>query len=215
MFGTSASTKLGNPVKLVAKYRPEHASIVETADAGRSVVQVNIHGFCWMRERQTAMRVSEFLSDRRIVFEEMMHPPAFTSQKLAKFLHISGRHVVKSILLKGPQGFFLAVLPAAQRIDLAGLGIHFGGPVRLANVQELCELFRDCEWGASIPFGRLYGLATILETSLASDAMIVFEAQRHALAIRMLCRDFVLLENPERLTFARDEIQPHPQPQAG
>lgn len=148
------------------------------------------------------MRVSQYLSDQRIAFEEMVHPPSYTSQKLAKYLHISGRQVVKSILLKGPRGFVLAVLPAVRKIDLARLGDHVGGPVRLATVQELYEQFRDCEWGAVIPFGRLYGLPTILEAAIAPDAIIVFEAQEHAIAIRMLCRDFVRLEQPERLAFA-------------
>jgi Ala-tRNA(Pro) deacylase len=162
------------------------------------------------------MRVSDFLLDQRITFEEMVHPPAYTSQKLAKFLRISGHQVVKSILLKGPQGFFLAVLPAPQRIDLARLVHHFGGPVRLATVEELYDQFRDCEWGALIPFGRLYDLTTILEASISPDALIVFEAQRHALAIRMMCQDYIQLERPVRVVFANeDNRRPHPRPQAG
>lgn len=161
------------------------------------------------------MRVSQFLADQEIVFEEMVHPPAYTSQKLAKFLHISGRQVVKSILLKGPLGFFLAVLPAAQLIDLSRLTTHFAGPVRLATIEELCDQLRDCEWGASIPFGRLYGLTTILEAAIRPDTMIVFEAQRHALAIRMMCGDFVRLEKPARVAFARESTMPQPRPRAG
>ncbi len=162
------------------------------------------------------MRVSQFLSDQQITFEEMVHPPAFTSQKLARFLHISGRLVMKSILLKGPHGFFLAVLPAPQLVDLQRLSGHFGGPVRLATVAELNEHFPDCEWGAVMPFGQLYGLRTILEATTPLDATIVFEAQLHALAIRMQCRDFVKLEHPERLHFACDRVVPdQPQPRAG
>jgi Ala-tRNA(Pro) deacylase len=149
----------------------------------------------------TAMRLSQFLCDQQVSFEEMIHPPAYTSQKLARFLHISGREVMKSVLLKGPRGFLLAVLPAAHRIDLQRLGGHFDGPVRLASVEELRDLFPDCEYGAVMPFGRLYGVPTILETTVPMDATIVFEAQQHALAIRMLCRDFVALERPERLHF--------------
>src|SRR5262245_41860343 len=145
---------------------------------------------------QSTMRVSQFLSDRRVQFEEMLHPPAFTSQKLAKSLHISGRLVMKSILLHGPQGFFLAVLPPARLIDLARLSGLFGGAVRLATSEELSERFPDCEWGASMPFGRLYGLTSVLEASVPLDATVVFEAQRHALAIRMLCKDYVKLELP-------------------
>jgi Ala-tRNA(Pro) deacylase len=161
------------------------------------------------------MRVAQFLSDQKIAFEEMVHPPAFTSQKLARFLHISGWQVVKSVLLKGPQSFFLAVLPAAKLIDLPRIGMHLAGPVRLATVQELNEHFEDCEFGALMPFGRLYGLTTILEASIPLEATIVFEAQQHAIAIRMLCRDFLRLEGPERLFFARDHKRPEHQPQAG
>jgi Ala-tRNA(Pro) deacylase len=153
------------------------------------------------------MRVSDYLSDQQIAFEEMVHPPTYTSEKLAKSLHISGRQVMKSVLLKGPRGFFLAVLPAAQLIDLARLSMHLVGSVRLAAVEELRERFTDCEWGALMPFGRLYGLKTILEATIPPDAEIVFEAQRHAVAIRMVCRDYVKLEQPERLAFARDRAR--------
>jgi len=162
------------------------------------------------------MRVSQYLSDQHIAFEEMVHPPAYTSQKLARFLHISGRQVVKSILLKGPGGFFLGVLPAAQLIDLPRLSEQMGSAIRLATVEELYERFPDCEWGALMPFGRLYGMATILEAAIPLDATIVFEAQRHAVAIKMQCRDYVQLEHPSRMHFALDRIKPEqPRPQAG
>jgi Ala-tRNA(Pro) deacylase len=162
------------------------------------------------------MRVAEYLSDQHVTFEEMLHPPAFTSQKLAKSLHVPGRQVMKSILLLGPRGFFLAVLPASQLIDLTKLGVYFNGPVRLATVQELGEHFPDCEFGALMPFGQLYGLPTILEATIPLDATIVFEAQRHAVAIRMFCRDYVKLEHPERLAFALDRTSPEQShPRAG
>ena len=162
------------------------------------------------------MRVAQFLADQQIAFEEMIHPPAFTSQKLAKSLHISGRQVVKSVLLKGPQGFFLAVLPAPNLIDLVRLGSHCGGAVRLATVPELIDRFQDCEWGAVMPFGRLYGLPTILEATIPLDTTIIFEAQQHAIAIRMMCHDYLQLERPERLFFAREPVKPeHHCPQAG
>lgn len=162
------------------------------------------------------MRVSQYLSDQHIPFEEMVHPPAFTSQKLARFLRVPGRQVMKSILLAGPRGFFLAVLPASHLIDLGPLRAHLGDPVRLATVAELREQFPDCEWGALMPFGRLYDLPTILEAAIPLDTTIVFEAQQHAVAIRMACGDYVKLERPERLHFAYERKQPeHPRPQAG
>jgi Ala-tRNA(Pro) deacylase len=138
------------------------------------------------------MRVLQFLAEQRIAFEPLVHPPAYTAQKRAKYLRIPGRQVAKSVLLAGPEGFLLAVLAR-----------QLGGPVRLATDQEIGEVFRDCEWGVVAPFGALYGLPTLLEDSLTPDSWIVFEANTHAEAIRMRCRDFEGLEKPQRLRFAR------------
>jgi len=154
------------------------------------------------------MRVTQFLADQHVTYEEMLHAPAFNSQKLAKSLHISGRQVVKSVLLKGPKGFFLAVLPAASRIDFVRLSTAMNGPVRLATEAELVDQFLDCEWGAVMPFGRLYGMQTVLDATISPDTTIVFQAQRHMLAIKMQCRDFVKLERPERVLFAGPALHP-------
>src|SRR5262249_11961231 len=114
------------------------------------------------------MRVPEFLSRNHIAFETLIHPPAFTAQKLAKYLGVPGKHVVKTVLLKGPDGFLLAVLPATHQVDTLSLAEPLGGPVRLATEQEIAAVFPDCEWGVAIPFGKLYGLQTLLEESLPS-----------------------------------------------
>jgi Ala-tRNA(Pro) deacylase len=150
------------------------------------------------------MRVPEFLAAQRVAFETLVHPPAFTAQKRAKFLHVPGRQVAKGVLLAGPDGYFLAVLSATQHVDTQKLAQTLAGPVRLADDREIAQVFRDCEWGVVPPFGTLYGLPTVLDEGLEPDALIVFEAHTHAEAIRMRCRDFECLERPVRLRFARD-----------
>lgn len=150
----------------------------------------------------TNMRVSQFLTDQHVAFETVVHPPAFTAQKRARFLHIPGRHVVKSVLLACDGEFVLAVLPATDHIDLSALGRCLGTPVRLATESELSRLFGDCERGALAPFGSLYGVPTILEDALDPETIIAFESQMHALAIKMRCRDFETLEKPRRCRFA-------------
>jgi Ala-tRNA(Pro) deacylase len=149
------------------------------------------------------MRLPDFLAAQRVPFETLVHPPAFTAQKLAKFLHVPGREVAKSVLLAGPEGYLLAVLPATHRVDTDQLARELAGPVRLADDREIGRVFRDCEWGAVPPFGRLYGLSTLLDEAIAPEAHIVFEANTHAEAIRMRCCDFEQLERPRRLRFAR------------
>jgi Ala-tRNA(Pro) deacylase len=149
------------------------------------------------------MRIPEILAERSVPFETLIHPPAFTAQKRAKFLHLPGAQVAKCVLLIGPKGRFLAVLPASRHIDVQRLQGLLGGPVRVADCDEVADTFRDCEWGVVAPFGTLYGLTTLIEESLSVDAFIVLETNSHAEAIRMRCRDFEQLERPQRLHFAR------------
>jgi Ala-tRNA(Pro) deacylase len=152
---------------------------------------------------EKTMRLSQFLEERHVAFETVLHPPAFTAQKRARFLHIPGRQVIKSVLLTTGKGYILAILRSINHVDLDALGKYLGLPVRLANEDDLADKFRDCEPGAVTPFGSLYGLWTLLEESIHPDDTILFEAQEHAVAIRMKCRDFEMLEKPTRCRFAR------------
>jgi Ala-tRNA(Pro) deacylase len=152
------------------------------------------------------MRIVDLLAAQRIDFEPLPHPPAYTAQKLAKYLHVSGHQVAKSVLLRGPAGYLLAVLPATHQIDTEALARELGGPVRLASDREMAEVFRDCEWGVAPPFGTLYGLPTLLDESIPPEAAMVFEAHTCVQAVRLRCRDFERLERPRRLRFARPSL---------
>jgi Ala-tRNA(Pro) deacylase len=148
------------------------------------------------------MRIGDFLAEQRVAFECLLHPPAYTAQKRAKYLHVPGRRVAKGVLLAGPRGYFLAVLPATHRVDTRRLAQELDGAVRLATDREVGEVFRDCEWGAVPAFGSLYGLPTVLDEELPPDAGIVMEGHSHGEAVQLLCRDFERLEQPRRLRFA-------------
>lgn len=149
------------------------------------------------------MSVPPILTESRLPYEIILHPPAYTAQKRARFMHVPGAQVAKCVLLNGPGGYILAVLPATRHVDTESLSEALGGPVRLADEKDVAEVFRDCEWGVAAPFGTRYGLRTILDESLAPDAWIVFEVNTHSEAVRMRCADFEELEQPKRLRFAR------------
>lgn len=148
------------------------------------------------------MRVPEFLADNGVRFEELQLPPAFSATQRAKHLHVTGRRVAKCVLLMTPARPLLAVLPATHYIDFATLSEQLGQPVRLANDQEIANVFPDCEWGVVLPFGVLYGLSTVLDDSIGADDLIVFEGNTHVEAVRLRCGDFERLENPRRSRFA-------------
>jgi len=155
------------------------------------------------------MRIAAFLADQPVDCEFLLHPPAYTAQKRAKYLHVPGGQVAKSVLLRGPGGYVLAVLPATRRVDLDRLAAALGGPARLATAGEVADVFLDCEWGVAPAFGRRYGVPTLLEDGVAPDAWLVLEGPSRAEAVRMRCRDYEALEQPRRLRFARPQA-PNP-----
>jgi len=148
------------------------------------------------------MRIPEFLAEHHVAYETLLHPPAFSAQKRAKYLHVPGKQVVKAVLLHTPGGYILAVLPATLHIDTLALAPFLSGPITLASEEQIAKIFDDCEWGVVEPFGSLYGVPTILEASIDPESQIVFESHTHGAAVRMRCRDFETLERPRRLQFA-------------
>jgi Ala-tRNA(Pro) deacylase len=149
------------------------------------------------------MRIANYLADQQVPFDRLLHPPAFCASKRASRLRLAGREVAKAVLLVGPEGFFVAVLPATHTIDLNVLAMSHGGPLRLACRDEVARQFPDCEWGAVSAFGNLYGLPTLLDSSLGSAEWVVFDAGSHFEAVRLSCDDFERLSGALRLSFAR------------
>src|SRR5262245_2120026 len=149
------------------------------------------------------MRLVEYLDEQCVPFQTLLHPTAFTAQRLAKYLRIRGSRVARAVLLHSPDGYLLAVLPATHRIDLPRLASFWGGPLRLASQGEAARVFRDCEWGVVSPFGNLYGLPTLLDEGLEQEDWIVIEAGTHFDAVRLSPRDFARLAGCERGAFAR------------
>jgi Ala-tRNA(Pro) deacylase len=147
------------------------------------------------------MKVAEFLTKRKVDFKILSHPSAFDAQRLAQTLHIPGRVVAKTVLLRanGGYSYFVAVLPATKTIDLAlarasaALG---GSRLELATEADVASHCPDCETGVLPPFGSQYAMQTIVDESLAKDLEIVFEGNTHDEAIRMKFEDFRRIEEP-------------------
>src|SRR5262245_26428266 len=131
------------------------------------------------------MRLDEFLNNQHIAFRRLPHRPAYTANRVAQTLHVPGKEMAKTVLLRTDQGYVLAVLPSTHQVDLDRVRDDLGASwVGLASESEMEQLFPDCERGAMPPFGSLYRLTTIADESLAEDDEIVFEGQSHEEAIR-------------------------------
>ncbi len=150
------------------------------------------------------MNLDEFLDSRHVPFERLRHRAAYSANRVAQALHVPGKEVAKSVLLRTGRGYALAVLPSTHQVDLESARRDLGEErVEMANEDEMERLFPDCERGALPPFGSLYQMPTLVDDSLAEDEQIVFEGQTHEDAIRMAYRDYEAVEHPRHGHFAR------------
>ena len=151
------------------------------------------------------MYIVDFLQSRGIGFETLLHRPAFSATRRARNMRVTGREVAKTVLVKCGEEFVLAVLPATSRIDLSRLAaaLHVDPEqVRLAADGEIATIFHDCEPGTIPPFGRLYGLKTVIDLGLAGVGQVVFTGNTRHEGLRMQFRDYDALEEPIRADFA-------------
>src|SRR5256712_12486022 len=101
-------------------------------------------------------RLKSLLDENKTPHTVMSHAVAYTAQAAAAVMHVSGKEVAKTVVVRAGDTTVLAVLPAACHVNLDRLGQLLGNPVRLATEQEFSDLFPDCELGAMPPFGQLY-----------------------------------------------------------
>jgi Ala-tRNA(Pro) deacylase len=141
--------------------------------------------------------------NRHVSFERLHHRPQYTANRVAQALHVPGREMAKTVILRTSDGYMMAVLPATHRVNLERMREELGErDLDFASEAEMDRLFPDCERGAMPPFGSLYNLPTMVDETLAEDDDIVFEAQNHEEAFRMKFRDYEEVEQPRHGRFA-------------
>lgn len=151
------------------------------------------------------MAIRDYLLHRHVPYEVVLHRPAPCASRLAECLHVPGRAVAKGVLLRAGGGYLLAILPATHRVDLPRLRETLGlSAVSLATEDEVARIFHDCERGALPPFGRLYGLTTVMDPSLAGSSVILVEGNMRHEGLRIRLKDFEAIEAPVRVRFATE-----------
>lgn len=149
------------------------------------------------------MKLNDYLKTRNIPFDVIEHQPAYTASRMAQTMHVKGKDVAKTVVLRTDQGYVLAVVPATHNVDLTELRQLLGTEsIGMATEEEMDKLFPDCERGSIPPFGSLYKMPTVVDETLTADEQIVFEGNNHNEAIRMRFADFEQLENPRKASFA-------------
>lgn len=148
-------------------------------------------------------KLKEYLDLHKVEYEEIAHPIKYSAQQVAAVVHISGKELAKTVIVRIKGKLAMAVLPASHRVDFALLREVVGSDdVELAREHEFKDMFPDCEVGAMPPFGNLYGLDVYVAETLTLDEDIAFKACTHSELIRMSYKDYARIVAPIVIRFA-------------
>ena len=148
-------------------------------------------------------RLHSLLDEQHVHYSTLSHARTVTAQETANVAHIGNRCFAKAVMLKVDGRLAMMVMPAAYRVDLTRLSRALGGfTVELAEEAEFKDAFPDCEIGAMPPFGNLYGMPVYVDSRLAEQPEIAFNAGSHTDLVRMPYAEFERLVQPEPLYLA-------------
>ncbi|OGA62187.1 MAG: hypothetical protein A3F77_08385 [Betaproteobacteria bacterium RIFCSPLOWO2_12_FULL_67_28] len=140
--------------------------------------------------------VRMYLEQGNVPFDIVTHRHTVSSLRTADQAEIEPSRLAKAVLFEDDfqhSHFFLAVVPATHRVELARLSQCTGRPVHLASEEDAAGLFSDCAAGAIPPLGPAYGIETVWENSLMEQSELYFEAGDHESLVHLKAKDFIRL----------------------
>jgi Ala-tRNA(Pro) deacylase len=153
------------------------------------------------------VNIVQFLKGHKVKFQLRHHPARFTAQEVAAAEHITGEEVAKVVIVKGDGRFAMFVLPATCVLDFGEVRkLMSAKDARLANENEMENLFPDTEVGAEPPFGAEYGLEMFVEARLATDPEILIPAGTHEDSVLMSWQDYERIARPKVAAFAKHTV---------
>jgi HD-like signal output (HDOD) protein/prolyl-tRNA editing enzyme YbaK/EbsC (Cys-tRNA(Pro) deacylase) len=104
-------------------------------------------------------------------------------------------HVIRAQAVKDWRGTLLAVFPSDHQIDLEALNKQLQREFALAPPPAALATFQDCTAGELPPLPAVYGIKTIIDSSLKGIDPIYFQAGNGTELIRVSARGFTLLQH--------------------
>ncbi len=143
-------------------------------------------------------RLKNYLEKNGVDYQVFHHQRVYTAQEVAAAQHVPGKELAKVVMVKVDSELAMLVLAASSMVDIDKLKTLFRGKeVNLAQEEEFQGIFPDCETGAMPPFGNLYDLEVYVDTALAEQPHIVFQAGSHVETMRVAYMDFANLVQPK------------------
>ena len=154
----------------------------------------------------TLRRCLDMLERHGIPHVHTSHANAYRAREVAEAEHLPPYMLAKTVIVHGPNGYAMAVLPADCKVNLAELATTLQlQDLGLATEEEVRDRFPTSEVGAMPPLGALFGLPVYMDVRLAEEAFIFFNAGTHRDAIHMSVADYLRLADPMIVRFAQPD----------
>ncbi len=155
---------------------------------------------CFVGGFMPTKMLKDYLENHHIHYTLIPHSPGYTAQEIAASAHISGKKMVKTVIVKIGDQLAMIVLPANHHVNFASLREVTGKTnIDLARESDFKSKFPECELGAMPPFGDLYGMPVFVSSHLSHDT-IAFNSGSHAELVQMSYQDFMDLVKPKIIT---------------
>jgi Ala-tRNA(Pro) deacylase len=138
--------------------------------------------------------VRHVLDEAGVDYELLTHAHTETATAEAEALGLAPGDVAKTLVLRTPDGYLRAVLPASERLDLRKLRELLGAgkhKLHLATEDDLRRDFPEFELGAVPPVGGGRRDPVVIDSRLAGPESLVLEAGSHEESIRIAAGDLV------------------------
>lgn len=137
--------------------------------------------------------VTGFLEENGVDYEVVEHEERPTAAGDARAAGAALGEMAKDVLLRDGDAYILAVIPASERLDFVKtrIALERDERPRLASEEELAEDFPAFEVGALPPFGRLHGVAEVVDRRLLEHDRVLCAAGDHRHSLRVDPREMV------------------------
>jgi Ala-tRNA(Pro) deacylase len=131
--------------------------------------------------------VTAYLDDHGVAYEVIEHERTLTAADEARAANLPPEQVAKVVVLRDRDGYRLAVIPAAHRLDLHKVrdALNATASLQLATEEDMGRDFPQFEVGALPPLGPMLPAPELLDGRLLEHSRVLCSAgdHRHGLLV--------------------------------
>jgi len=139
-------------------------------------------------------QMTRHLDTLGILYEVVEHERALTAASEADAAGVPAANAAKSVLLHDGEGYRLAVIPAAERLDFGKVRDLLGisrASLRLATEKQMGAEFPEFELGAIPPLGEMLPAPEIVDSRVLDHERVLCNAGDHAHSVLLDPNDIV------------------------